>query len=686
MKNRLRETLGFLIHLGSLWMVAGAMPTMLHGEQPQASQATLRTLQGHSPFVPPTSRESWEQRASDLREQLAFSVGLHPMPMLDPVQPVIHGKIDCDDYTIEKCVFESLPGFYVTGNLYRPTTMEPGKKVPGVLCPHGHWDDARFYDLGDEKRQGLLASGAERFESAARNHIQARCVQLARMGCIVFHWDMIGYCDSTQISFDRAHRFANQPLESEVNDEGWLLFSPLAEANCQSIVGLQALATSRAVDMLLGLPEVDPQRIAITGASGGGTQSFLGAALDDRIRVAFPAVMVSTGMQGGCTCENACYLRIGTGNVEIAATIAPRVLGMTAADDWTKTMPQDGFPELQQIYQLFDAPDHVALFPSLHFGHNFNHVSRVSMYGWMSDHLELGFDKPVLERDFTVTPREQLAVWDAEHPQPPGGEEFERRLMKHWAEATNGPMQKRLHGDKEQQHELAEILRTGWRVALGMTTGKAYDRIEPAQLTAWEDGANPQTDNNAHVIIGLRVGGQTHRFRFPFSDDPQALVPNPRLAASYTYAYNLPRFAKESIALGKALDELVSKHSQCQLSLSGSSNPAALAAAGLFCLGEIRRDSGEPMPPVELDLTPNDFRFASVESIVDPNFLPGSVRYWDLPGLVSSISRATIEVTSPKEDDFQRLAPIVAANESSLRVMSNGHGSQGPPASDAPRP
>ncbi len=104
----------------------------------------------------------------------------------------------------------------------------------------------------------------------------------------------------------------------------------------------------RGVDFLLSLPEVDGQRIAITGASGGGTQSFITAALDPRIALSFPAVMVSTGMQGGCTCENTSLLRTGTGNVEMDGLIAPRPLGMTTANDWTKNMPTDGFPELQK--------------------------------------------------------------------------------------------------------------------------------------------------------------------------------------------------------------------------------------------------------------------------------------------------------------------------------------------------
>ena len=85
----------------------------------------------------------------------------------------------------------------------------------------------------------------------------------------------------------------------------------------------------------------------MTGASGGGTQTFILCAIDPRVQVAFPAVMVSTAMQGGCTCENACVLRVGTGNIEFAALFAPKPLGMTAANDWTKEMATKGFPELK---------------------------------------------------------------------------------------------------------------------------------------------------------------------------------------------------------------------------------------------------------------------------------------------------------------------------------------------------
>ena len=165
---------------------------------------------------------------------------------------------------------------------------------------------------------------------------------------------MIGYADSVQISFDLAHRFAKQRPEMNTT-ENWGLFSPPAEAHLQSVMGLQTWNSIRALDFLLSLPDVDSERIGCSGASGGGTQTFILSAIDPRVKLAFPAVMVSMAMQGGCTCENACDLRVGTGNVEFAALFAPKPLGLTAADDWTKEMPAK-IPELSSTMRCSARP------------------------------------------------------------------------------------------------------------------------------------------------------------------------------------------------------------------------------------------------------------------------------------------------------------------------------------------
>lgn len=668
------------------------------------NSAELRDLDTHCPFHPPATLSAWEGRAAELRLQLAVSQGIFPKPILDPVRPEIYGAKKADGYTIEKVVFESLPGFYVTGNLYRPENLASGSKVPGILCPHGHWTEARFYEASPQEVKAQLAQGAERFVHAAMNPIQARCVQLARMGCVVFHWDMIGYCDSQQISFERAHRFGKQEADAEVQEDGWLLFSPKAESHLQSVMGLQTLNSMRSVDMLLSLPEVDPERIAITGASGGGTQSFIAAALDPRIAVAFPAVMVSTGMQGGCTCENASLLRTGTGNVEIAGLIAPRPLGMTAADDWTRDMATDGFPELQKLYALYDAQPKVQLFPAVHFGHNYNHVSRTSMYGWMSQHLNLGFELPVLEKDFELTRSDELSVWDQAHPRPEGGVDFERRLMKLWSSIVEQQLLGMLRGDQQQATELVSILTNGWRVCLGLTTrdlaglpledslaadgafalqaeplGQWTLRHQPARQKADNSrfGSMPATGlqhdqylldqwqpvhNDLHVelvpkgsssgeslLLYPALDGNTTTEKTDADGEyvylktvKQPLVANPRLAAGYTYGYNLPLFARRAQQLGLSLRWLQQEFPDHAIVLRASGSEAALAAAGLFCLQQIAPTAAEA--DIQLELKPEQFQFEAVVDIRDPDFLPGSAHYLGLPGLLAALQHTQINI------------------------------------------
>lgn len=342
-------------------------------------------------------KAAWEARADVLRRQVLVANGLWPMPEKSPLRAVVHGKIDRDDYTVEKVYFASLPGHYVTGNLYRPKGAT-GKR-PAVLCPHGHWENGRLHWATDAEARKQVAAGAEGTTESAHAFMQARCATLARMGCVVFHYDMVGVADSNKLE----HRKGMTDVESVLR--------------LQSQMGLQTWNSVRAVDFVTSLDEVDASRIAVTGASGGGTHSFLLAAVDPRVAVAAPAVMVSMNMQGGCVCENAPLLRVGTNNAELAALFAPKPLVMTAADDWTKDLETRGLPELKQVYKLYGQPDAVAgrHFP---FPHNYNQVSREYVYEWLNKHLKLGQPTPVRERPFVPVPPAELSVWDDKHPVP----------------------------------------------------------------------------------------------------------------------------------------------------------------------------------------------------------------------------------------------------------------------------
>src|SRR5262245_40001216 len=262
-------------------VLAGGPRVLPDGQRPDdARLKPLKDLDGYFPFQPPASRTEWEARAERVERRVLVSQGLWRMPTKNPLTPVLHGRVDRGEYTVEKVYFESAPGFFVTGNLYRPTRFNG--KVPAVMFAHGHWANARLSESGDAELLREIADGEERFEEGGRSRFQSLCVQMARMGCVVWQWDMLSDSDSIQFSRELVHGFSKQ--RPEMNDpEKWGFFSPPAEAHLQSIMGLQTWNSIRSLDFLLSLPEVDPDRIAMTGASGGGTQTMLLAAVDSRL-------------------------------------------------------------------------------------------------------------------------------------------------------------------------------------------------------------------------------------------------------------------------------------------------------------------------------------------------------------------------------------------------------------------
>jgi dienelactone hydrolase len=654
--------------------LAGAPRVLPEGKLPQdARLQPLKDLDGYFPFTPPTSKEAWAKRAERVRRQILVAQGLWPMPTKTPLNAVIHGKIDQGEYTVEKVYFESAPGFFVTGNLYKPATITG--KVPAVLFAHGHWKDARLSEAGEAEVLNEIATGQERFLEGGRSRFQSMCVQLARMGCIVWQWDMLSDSDSKQLSDQLVHRFAKQRPEMNTT-ENWGLYSPQAEAHLQSIMGLQTLNAIRSLDFLLSLPEVDAERIAMTGASGGGTQTMLLSAIDPRVKLSFPAVMVSTAMQGGCTCENACLLRVGTGNIEFAALFAPKPQGMTTANDWTKEMSTKGFPELKELYKLLGAPNNVMLHRGEHFPHNYNAVARSAFYGWLNKHFKLGFKEPVIERDYQRLSKEQLTVWNAQHPAPKeAGDEFERKLLR-W---LHDDAQKQVAEAAPSPERFREMVGGAWEVVIGRTMAEAgdvqWEMLHKTDRGAWIEMSG-LLRNKTHgeelpavfaypkewqgtTTIGLSSKGKSGLFTANGDLEPEAQellnagttvvgidllhqgefladgqkfartgrVKNPREAAPYTFGYNhavLAQRVQDVLTLVKFVQthERPSKRIQL-LALDGTGLIAAAAAA--IC--------GDALHDLAIDDT-QGFRFGQVLDLHDPNFLPGGAKYGDVPGLL----------------------------------------------------
>ena len=673
-----------------------------------------KDLNGYFPFTPPKTKEEWSTRAEYVRRQMLVSLGLWPMPTKTPLNAVIHGKIDLPEYTIEKVYFESAPGFFVTGNLYRPKNISG--QVPGVLFAHGHWQDARLSRETDANLQREIATGEERFENGGHSRFQSMCVQLARMGCVVWQWDMLSDSDSVQLSRDVVHTFAKQRPEMNTTKD-WGLYSPQSESNLQSILGLQTLNAVRSLDFLLSLPEVDSSRTAITGASGGGTQSMILAAIDSRIQLSFPAVMVSTAMQGGCTCENASLLRINTGNIEFAALFAPKPQGMTTANDWTKEMSTKGFPELKELYTLLGAPKNVMLQRGEHFPHNYNAVSRSAFYTWLNHHFKLGQKEPVIERDFEPLSREQLTVWSVGHPAPKSkGPEFEKQLLSWLTEDAR----KQLLASSQSAEELRKVAGSAIEVLIGRKVsdtgavqwelknkddrgdfvemkgllknatrheelpviwlypkkwnGKAVVWLDPngkSGLFASAGTLKPAiarlVDSGATVLgIDLLYQGDFLKDGKPMTQTPT--VSNPREFAGYTHGYNHSLFAQ------RTHDVMTAIHFLRTAKIGDHPNPTSVALVGLGSVGPIavaaRAVAGTAIDQAAIQT--NGFRFAGILDYRDVNFLPGGSKYLDIPGMLA------VAPTNPLWLSGEGSEPAIVSNyyrtaaNSKLRVVADG--------------
>jgi hypothetical protein len=292
-----------------------------------------------------SNQQEWLERAAKLKKQILVGANLDPLPPRTPLNAVVQKKREYEKYSVESAAFEARPGFFVFGNLYRPLGRKG--KFPAILCPHGH----------------AKGTAGGRYRPDQQN----RCATLARMGAVVFSYDMIGYGDSMHLGWQHSHGQA---------------------------LTLQTWSSMRAIDFVQSLPDVDANRIGVTGCSGGGTQTFLLTALDDRVKVSAPVVMVSANFFGGCHCESGMPIHktadMETNNAEIAALAAPRpLLLVSVGGDWTKNTPRVEAPYIRNVYKLSgsDAKFQNAHFPNQKHGYQF--MKRQAMYPFMAKHLGL---------------------------------------------------------------------------------------------------------------------------------------------------------------------------------------------------------------------------------------------------------------------------------------------------------
>jgi hypothetical protein len=347
-------------------------------EQLQRSLATYRTA------------DDWAARRAELREQFLRATKLWPLPGKPPLRVIRHSRREHDGYAVENVALETLPGFYCTGNLYSPLKTPPiaggqrppgagATKFPAILSPHGHFQPLGRY----------------------REEQQIRCAHLARMGAVVFSYSMVGWQDSQQTTH-------SDPL----------------------VLALQTWNSIRAVDFLTGLDEVDSERIGVTGASGGGTQTLFVTLVDERVKASAPAVIVYpwSWFSPACNCEGGMPVMkaADTNAVEFAAATAPRPqliisCGMLSPGrsqpDPTHNFPAVGFPFIQEVYRRTGHADRVR---NLHLpddAHDFGPSKRKAVYAFFAEHLGL----KLLNEDagtISIEPPEKLTAFNDAHPLP----------------------------------------------------------------------------------------------------------------------------------------------------------------------------------------------------------------------------------------------------------------------------
>lgn len=330
-----------------------------------------------------TTAEAWVKRAQQIRTQILAGAGLNPLPEKCPLKPIIGDRRIFDGYTVTNLAFESLPGVYVTGSLYSP--LNANGRIPAVLSPHGHWPNKDDY-------------------GRYRPDVQKRCAAMARMGAMVFSYDMVGY--------------------GQLADFGWTHEHP-------ETMKLQIWNSIRAVDLLISMG-ADSAKIACTGASGGGTQTFLVAAVDPRIYVSVPVVMVSYRHFGGCVCELGMPVHgkngLETNNVEIAACMAPKpLLLISVGTDATVSTPDVEYPFIRNIYGLFHKAEMAenAHLPNDEHGYDYN--KRAAAYPFIAKHLGLDLSKAINtdgtlnEEGIVIEKQEDLYTFDESHLFPKNG-------------------------------------------------------------------------------------------------------------------------------------------------------------------------------------------------------------------------------------------------------------------------
>lgn len=273
----------------------------------------------------------WESRRRQLREKLLEITGLEPLPKRLPLDVRQSAPLDHPWCTVRRVYYQLWPGVYSSGLLFMPKQFRQ-RPAPAMLSPHGHWDHGN-----------------------AHPEVQRRCLNFARLGYVTFSPTQNHYED----------------LPIGVSHQTLMIWNNM-----------------RALDYLESLPEVDKKKIGVAGASGGGLQTQMLAALDDRVRAAtivgltcdFREIMFPHTSH--CVCNHFPGVMRLTDHPEISTLGLPAPVQYLTMDDWTKKFQKQNFPAIQQLYAAHGFGDRVFC-KYFETPHSYDQQKREHTYWWM---------------------------------------------------------------------------------------------------------------------------------------------------------------------------------------------------------------------------------------------------------------------------------------------------------------
>jgi len=319
--------------------------------------------------------EDWLARKAYLLQKYKEILG--KFPEKTPLNSQTTGRLEREDYIIEKLIFESRPGFYVTANLYIPKNRD--FPVPAVLCPLGHWHKGK-----------------------AEPEIQARMIGLAKKGYAALTFDPIGQGERLQYFDEEAGKSIVGGAVEEHTMCGNQCF--LTGTNLALYMIWDCI---RALDYLYELEEVDEMRLACTGASGGGTLTMYLVPLENRISVSVPVAAIGNARRswesGGISdAEQNLFKSVlyGIDHGDLLSMVAPRPLMIIReSKDYVRLGTRDAYFEAKRIYELMEVEHRIQLV-EVNAEHGYNKEMREHMYGWLNqwfDKEEEGSEEPPME-------------------------------------------------------------------------------------------------------------------------------------------------------------------------------------------------------------------------------------------------------------------------------------------------